>query len=99
MNIIILTKYKNENEAIYLSKRLNERFVVFNITSEKQLYVDDLYSLPPCFFIMDDDLTINYFFLYSLNQSILNKEYINVVENRFPVSNQNNSSGNRTVEI
>ncbi|MCF8223394.1 MAG: hypothetical protein K9J25_09630 [Bacteroidales bacterium] len=86
-NIIILTKYKNENEAIYLSKRLNDRFIVFNITSEEQLYVDDLYLQPPCFFIMDDDLTINCFFLYSLNQSILNEEYINAVKNLFPVSN------------
>jgi hypothetical protein len=83
-NVVILTKYENNREALFLRKRLGDKFKIFNITSEQNLFLGENYfSLLPNFFILDDKLVSNFFFSHSINFPSLNEGYYNFIESYF----------------
>jgi hypothetical protein len=83
-NIILLTQYKNKREPFYLSKKLGDKFKIFNIPDEKYIILDKNYSSqPPNFFILDKNMIINYFFYHSINFPSLNNAFFQSIVNYF----------------
>jgi hypothetical protein len=83
-NIILLTRFKNERDAYYLSRRLNGKFIIFNTKNENDIILGDNYSnLAPNFFVLTSNLQVQFFHIYSLTSPSLNKEYFIAVSNFF----------------
>lgn len=77
--IIILSQYNNTRDAIILSKRVAP-IKLINLEKSNFTSIDETKELiPPCFFIMDIDLTPKFFFVYSTDIQSLNDEYFNSV--------------------
>lgn len=83
-NILIFTTYKNKRQSVFLQKRLEDKFNVFNVTSESFITPSNNYFFKsPNFSIIDKNLTINFVYIYSINFPEIQNSYIDFVESYF----------------
>lgn len=75
--IIVLTNFDNNNYAISLSKKYQDKFNVLNIDTINFGFLENKEFLTKDinYFIMDDKMLSYFFFYYSLNFPSLNKSY------------------------
>lgn len=83
-NLIIVTNFSNNREAKYLGERFDEKINVINYQSDNMIFLGEKYQfLSPNFFILNDNLKVSHFFIFSIDNPTLNDRYFKQIESYY----------------